>query len=126
MATKIRDGIERRQHRRIDTDLEASCRRIGGRPTPERPMRVLDLSQGGARLEGSGSFLTGDILLMTVEVDNQPLTLKGLVVSCSVHAEDAHGHYAHMAFTSMADRDRDRLGRLLEQLHETTTAAPSN
>lgn len=123
MVTGIRTGTDRRQHRRHDADIDASCRRIGGRPTPDRSMRVLDLSHGGARLLGSGNFLTGDVVLTTVQANGRDLTLKGLVVSSSVHTENDDGHFAHIAFTSMADADRDRLSMLLHELAERDAAS---
>jgi hypothetical protein len=85
------------QERRLWPRRAASgCRPvIGARVRPGRDVRLVDLSQGGALIEGATRLLPGSIVELQLLVDNVRHELRGTVVRSVVKALDHAGrvHY---------------------------------
>lgn len=103
---------ERRQHPRTEVELAATIERMGGRPLSGTGSTV-DISEGGARLRGPGTFAVGDVVKVTLMGDDVAIEQQGLVVG----RQDASGAEAilNVAFKTLDERRTIDLRRLLER-----------
>jgi hypothetical protein len=106
----------RRSHRRIHAQFSMHCRRLG-RTGFDETVQAIDLSPGGVRFLIAGRLVTGDVVLMSIDMDGVEVQFKGLVVHSSVGEDDQR--QAHVAFTGMGAPAQDALAELLERSEHT-------
>jgi hypothetical protein len=106
----------RRTHRRVSTQFAMHCRRLG-RTGFEESVLAVDLSPGGVRFVMEGRLITGDVVLMSIDLDGEEVPFKGLVVHTS--NADSDQRQAHVAFTGMSAGSQDALAELLERSEQS-------
>jgi hypothetical protein len=111
----------RRAHRRFPVRFRLHCRRLG-RPGYDEIVEAVDLSAGGMRFQAAGDLATGDVVLLTFELDRDRLEITGLVVHVSRWGT---GAAAHVAFTSVDETRRTWVERLLAVHEESRRIALS-
>jgi PilZ domain len=110
---RISDGDGgRRSHRRVNTQLAMHCRRLG-RTGFEETVHAVDLSPGGVRFLIDGRLITGDVVLLTLDLEGVEVQFKGLVVHVS-NSEDGR-RQAHVAFTGVSGSAQEALAELLDR-----------
>jgi hypothetical protein len=110
----------RRSHRRVNARFSMHCRRLG-RTGFDETVEAVDLSPGGVRFLIDGRLITGDVVLMTLDIDAAEVQFKGLVVHSSVNEENRR--QAHVAFTGISGSSQEALAELLERNDESVTQA---
>ena len=110
------EGVERRRHPRRDVDTSVTCRRLGRRDAGEDVVQMVDISQGGARLQGRARLSVGDVVLVRMDTREASLEIKALVVGSTMERSTAGRGRAHVAWTAVSDGARHQLGTLLAAL----------
>jgi len=84
--------MERRQHPRVKTNKFISYRCINGgdRQTKEGKGKSVNISQGGILIETHDAFEWQDILLLTLDIEGESVSVKGKVIYCNA---DNFGKY---------------------------------
>jgi len=96
--------VQRRLGQRWGSQLEAEVRRVrSARRSAAHPMKVLDLSRGGLKLEGPFQLSTGDTLEMTVDLGPEVQLVGRAVMAYPT----ASGQWA--AHVSFVDGQREAL-----------------
>jgi len=78
---------ERRKHPRVETNNLISCVCIDnrGNKTKERKGKAINISRGGILIETHDSFEWQDILQLTIDVENELISIKGKVLYCNTY-----------------------------------------
>lgn len=78
---------ERRKHPRVEIKNLISCIRIDnrGNKTKESKGKAINISRGGILIETHDSFEWQDILQLTIDVENELISIKGKVIYCNTY-----------------------------------------
>jgi len=76
---------ERRKHPRVEINSLISyiCIDDNGDQTKEGRGKAINISQGGILLETHDSFEWLDILILTINIENESVNIKGKVIYCN-------------------------------------------
>jgi c-di-GMP-binding flagellar brake protein YcgR len=77
--------IEKRKHPRVDITnlISYRCMDGSGIQTREGRGKSVNISQGGILIETHDPFEWQDILLLSIDIENESVSIKGKVVYCS-------------------------------------------
>ena len=78
--------VEKRKHARVDiTNLVSyRCMNDNGNQTKQGRGKSVNISQGGILIETHDPFEWQDILLLSIDIEDDPVSIKGKVVYCNV------------------------------------------
>ena len=102
--------VERRQHQRFQVSLEGTVARLGNRSLL-KPVSVIDLSLGGALIQGTEKLSIGDVIVLTIHADDVTIENQGLVVG--QRHSGAHTHI-NIAFKTPTDAAIVDLRRVID------------
>jgi len=76
--------MERRKHPRVQTNklISYRCMDGGGGQTKEGRGKSVNISQGGILIETLDAFEWQDILLLTIDLDDESASIKGRAIYC--------------------------------------------
>lgn len=111
MGGAMPQSVDRRAHPRVMTRFDAHCRRLGRRGV-DQDVEVVDLSMGGMRITSPVELHAGDVVQLTINEDQEPLVLSGLVVGSSTGRTE---HFSHIAFTRVGSTTLEGIGQLVDR-----------
>jgi hypothetical protein len=103
-------AVERRQHPRAQVSLDATVTRLGNRALL-KPVSVVDLSLGGALVQGTERLSIGDVIVLTIQSAEVTVEHQGLVVG--QRHSGAHT-LINVAFKTPDERAAAELRRLID------------
>jgi len=79
--------IERRKHPRVEISnlISYCCTDDSGNKTKEGRGKALNISQGGILIETNDSFEWQDTLELSIEIEDELISIKGKVIYCNAH-----------------------------------------
>jgi len=77
--------VERRKHPRVDITnlLSFRCMDDSGNLTKEGRGKSVNISQGGILIETQTSFEWQNILQLSIDIEDEPVSIRGRVVYCN-------------------------------------------
>ena len=115
--------VRRRRYQRYAVDLTGQIRSLRqGRRTRAAPVKVIDLSHGGAKVVGSTSVAIGDIVVFNLHLGGAPLSATARVAMTYPDGEGQR--VSHLAFNTVEEPTPALLGidRYLRTLPEPELA----
>lgn len=89
-----------------------SRQRVSGEARAQFPVRVRDLSRGGADLVLNASVEPGTVHEFMIDLAGEPFLAKARIVRC-YPLEKGTGHHVAVEFVEVNARDEERLERYL-------------
>ncbi len=101
--------VRRRRYQRYTVDLTGEIRSVRqGRRTRPAPVKVIDLSHGGAKVVGATSVAIGDIVIFDLHLGGAPLTATARVAMTYPDGEGRR--VSHLAFSTVEEPTPALLG----------------
>jgi len=111
------DAKDRRKHTRVKTSNLISHESISkeGQIVSRSMGKALNVSQSGILLETAHPIEAENVLLMTVDLDNNLIEMKGRLIYCK--KTDSGMYQAGISFTGSEDETAKFAGRLIKLHH---------
>ena len=105
---------EKRKHPRVEINnlISYICIDDNGDQTKEGRGKAINVSQGGILLETHDSFEWLDILILTINIENESVSIKGKVIYCN--ADDFGKFRAGIQFLETNEKILSFVIKLLE------------